>query len=239
MLPLRCAIVDDKPLAIDVIRTYIEQVPFLSLVHATTNPLAALLWVDQQLVDVIFLDIQMPELTGVQFMKIVEARVGIILTTAYANYALEGFEHNALDYLLKPVSFERFYKAALKAKKWREQRPHPAILPVKPAAPGRDYFFVKTDYKIVKISFATMTYAEARQNYTILHTTDGKIMTLQPLKQLAEQLPSNHFVRVHKSYLVNLRKIEAVERNQIHLGEARIPIGETYQSAFLKMLNLP
>lgn len=239
MLPLRCAIVDDKPLAIDVIRTYIEQVPFLTLVHATTNPLAALPWVDQQLVDVIFLDIQMPELTGVQFMKIVEARVGIVLTTAYTDYALEGFEHSALDYLLKPVSFERFYKAALKAKSWLERRQNPAALPVTPAETGRDYIFVKTDYKIVKIAFPTMAYAEAKQNYTVLHTTDGKIMTLQPLKQLAEQLPSNSFVRVHKSYLVNLRKIEAVERNQIYIGEARIPIGETYQSAFLKVLNLP
>lgn len=239
MLPIRCIIVDDKPLAIDIIRTYIERVPFLTLVNATTNPLEALIWVDQQLADLVFLDIQMPELTGVQFMKMTESQVSTILTTAYADYALEGFEHQALDYLLKSIPFERFYKAALKVRDWLEHHNGAISLPVDQGNSGRDYLFVKTDYKMVKVFFSSITHAEARQNYTILYTNDNKIITLQPLKQIEVQLPVNNFIRVHKSYLVNIRKIDEIEKNTITIGKVRIPIGETYQIAFFKIVKYP
>lgn len=239
MLPIRCGIVDDKPLAIDIIRTYMERVPFLTLVYTTTNPLEALGWVNQKLVELVFLDIQMPELTGVQFMKITEARVSIILTTAYPDYALKGFEHSALDYLLKPISFERFYKAASKARDWLAHCPTTLPLPVNPVGSPRDYLFVKVAHKIAKVFFSSIKYAEAMQNYTILHTTDGKVITLQSLKQMEDQLPAGLFIRVHKSYLINISRIDTVERNRIYISDVQIPVGETYQNTFLKVLKLP
>ncbi len=237
--PIRCIIIDDKPLAIEIIRNYIERVSFLSLARTTTNPLEALPWLDQQLADLVFLDIQMPELTGVQFMKIAESKVGIILTTAYAEYALEGFEHQALDYLLKPFSFERFYKSVLKAKEWLLKTQIELVEESNYLNPDRDFLFIRSNNRLVKVFFSDVTHAEAMQNYSILHTIEKKIITLQPLKQIEAQLPQNKFVRVHKSYVVNIRKIDEVVRNIIIIGKTEIPIGETHQNAFFKILKQP
>lgn len=238
MRSIRCGIVDDKPLAIDVIRLYVDKIPFLQVAHTTTNPLDALEWVNAQAVDLLFLDIQMPELTGLQVAMLTESRVRVIFTTAYADYALVGFEHNAIDYLLKPVSFERFYKAALKARVWFD-----GTVAVKPTAipdslePVKSHLFIKVNAKLMKVAFDELLYVQAMENYVVFHTLNGKLMTLQNMKQTEEQLPGNQFVRVHKSFIVNTDKIDSVERNRVFINQTVIPVGDVYRESFLRLLN--
>lgn len=232
--PIRCGIVDDKPLAIDLLRTHAEQIPSLQVAFTTTNPLDVLPQLEATPVDLLFLDIQMPGLTGLQLAKLLGPTTKIIFTTAYADYALDGFEHSAVDYLLKPISFERFYKAVLKA---RELIHRPAPSEVTPAQPMRDFLFVRTEARLVKILFNTLLYVEAMQNYCMMHTTDARVMTLQPIKQLQEQLPTEQFVRVHKSYLVNISQIDSVERSRIFIGKSVIPVGDSYRDTFYQQLR--
>lgn len=234
--PIRCGILDDKPLAIDVIRIHAEKVPFLQVAQTATNPLDALQWVSNRAVDLLFLDIQMPELTGLQLAKLTESRVRVIFTTAYADYALDGFEHSAIDYLLKPVSFERFYKAALKVKELFD-RPAPVKEEITLNEPTKNYLFVKTEAKLVKVAFEELLYIEAMQNYSVLHTSNGKVITLQNMKQMEEQLPAGRFLRVHKSYLINVDKIDTVERSRITIGKVTIPVGDSYRDSFYQRLN--
>lgn len=172
MKPIRCGIVDDKPLAIDIIRLYVEKVPFLQVAHTTTNPLDALEWVNAQTVDLLFLDIQMPELTSLQVAVLTESRVRIIFTTAYADYALVGFEHNAVDYLLKPVSFERFYKAASKARAWFDHvvTAGPTVTPIS-LRPVKLHLYIKVDTKLVKVSMNYYTCRRRKTTSSFTHRT--------------------------------------------------------------------
>lgn len=238
MKPIRCGIVDDKPLAIDIIRLYTEKVPFLQTTHITTNPLDALEWVNKQAVDLLFLDIQMPELTGLQVATLTESRVRVIFTTAYPDYALVGFEHNAIDYLLKPVSFERFYKAALKAKTWFDfaSATGPAVPPAV-SEPAKTHLFIKVDAKLVKVRFDELLYVQAMENYVLFHTLTGKRMTLQNMKQTEEQLSENRFIRIHKSFIVNIDRIDSVERSRVFIAQTVIPVGDVYRESFLRALN--
>jgi len=230
---IRCIVVDDKPLAIDVLKHYIEKVPFLELIYSTTNPLEALSKVAEGEVDLVFLDIQMPELTGLQFMKIVKGKCQVILTTAYTEYALEGFENDAVDYLLKPVSFERFYKAVEKAQLIQKgMSALPKELPNVKQDKNIDHIFVKTEYKLIRIATATILYVEGMQNYVNIYTTTGKITSLQTMKKMEEQLPNPEFVRVHKSFIVAVDKIDNVERNRIAIGDKLIVLGDNYRTAF-------
>lgn len=230
---IRCIVVDDKPLAIDVLKHYIEKVPFLELIYSTTNPLEALSKVAEGEVDLVFLDIQMPELTGLQFMKIVKGKCQVILTTAYTEYALEGFENDAVDYLLKPVSFERFYKAVEKAQLIQKgMSALPKELPNVKQDKNIDHIFVKTEYKLIRIATATILYVEGMQNYVNIYTTAGKITSLQTMKKMEEQLPNPEFVRVHKSFIVAVDKIDNVERNRIAIGDKLIVLGDNYRTAF-------
>lgn len=237
MKHLRCLVIDDKPLAIDVLAAYVEKVSFLELAATTTNPLEGLNIVREQGIDLVFLDIQMPELTGLQFIKIAGRQCKIILTTAYAEYALDGYEHDVVDYLLKPIAFDRFYQAAEKALRMHPQpgSNNTASLP----APGLqpEFLFVKTEHRIQKINMPDILYIEALQNYVSLHTLSGKVMSLQPLKKLEEQLSAAEFARVHKSYIVSLRHISSVERSRIFIGEAIIPVGDSYRESFYKLIN--
>lgn len=233
---IRCAIVDDKPLAIDVLRTHAAKIPFLEISYTTTNPLDALAFIHDETVDLLFLDIQMPELTGLQVATLLGTKPRIIFTTAYTDYALDGFEHGAVDYLLKPISFERFYKAALKASELINLpvAPKPAISPVEPP---KNYLFVKTEAKLVKVAFDDLLYVEAMQNYCVLHMVDKQVITLQLMKQMQEQLPANQFMRVHKSYLINIAKIDSIERSRIFIGKMVIPVGDSYRDSFYLRLN--
>jgi len=235
---IKCIIVDDKPLAIDVLKHHIEKVSFLELTFATTNPLEGLDKIIAGGIDLVFLDIQMPELTGLQFIKIIKGRCLVIFTTAYAEYAVEGFDNNAVDYLLKPISFERFYKAAEKAQflssALKETGNEQTNL-----APQKEitHIFVKTEYKLVRVNIADIVYIEGMQNYVTIYTANEKIITLQTMKKTEEQLPSSQFVRIHKSFIVAINKINSVERNRIHIADQSIALGETYRDTFYDAIN--
>lgn len=234
--PLRCLLVDDKPLALDLLTDYVSQVPFLHLVGALTNPLDALALVDHTAVDLILLDIQMPHLTGLQFLKALNGRLPVILTTAYAEYALDGFEHDVIDYLLKPISFERFYRAVKKAQDRLQA-------PVEQSASARPFLFVKTDHRLQRVDLPALLYIEGLQNYTVLHLATEKIIARQTVSHLAQQLPAEAFIRVHKSFIVALAHISSVERSRISIqraeGEAAvlIPVGDRYRDAFYQRLG--
>lgn len=235
---IRCVVVDDKPLAIDILNDYIGKIPDLTLVFSSTNPLEALDYVMKNEVDLIFLDIQMPQLNGVQFMKIINEKCQIIITTAYAEYALDGFENNAVDYLLKPVSFERFYKAAHKAMRhFNIAEPIKPTVTYEPAKTQNDFIFVKTEYKLVKIYTDEILFVEGMQNYVAIHTQTEKILTLQNLKQTEEQLPKKQFIRIHKSYIIAIKKIISIERSRVYIGDATLPLGDVYKENFYKLIE--
>lgn len=231
---IRCIIVDDKPLAIDLLKDYIAKLSFLDLVLSTVNPLEALDTVMRGEAELVFLDIQMPQLNGIQFMKIAQGKCKVILITAYSKYAVEGFENDAIDYLLKPVSFERFYKAVQKAKLQFEQIHTSAI---EGANSRKDYIFVKTEYKLVKIDTDAILYIEGLQNYVSIYTKSEKIISLQNIKKMEGQLSEKQFIRVHKSYIVAINKIESIERSRLFIGAAIIPLGDSFRDVFFKAIS--
>ncbi|WP_299708891.1 LytTR family DNA-binding domain-containing protein [uncultured Pontibacter sp.] len=244
MKTIRCLVVDDKPLALDILTDYINKIDFLEFVGSTTSALEALKIVEREQIDLLFLDIQMPELTGIQVMKILGDKCRVILTTAYTEYALEGYEHNVVDYLLKPIAFDRFYKAAQKARQQFEathaQVTGPVIPPPEEKPVGkatRDIIFVKTEYKIVKVRLDDILYVEGLQNYVSIYTHSERILSLRNIKKMQEQLPESQFVRVHKSYIVSLDKIDSIERSRIFIGDAVIPVGDTYKENFLTLIE--
>ncbi len=238
---INCIVVDDEPLAIDIINDYINKIPFLRLIKSFQNPIEALTKVQEGGVDLVFLDVQMPELTGIQFLKIANNKCKVILTTAYPQYAVEGYEHNVVDYLLKPVAFDRFYKAAEKVQ-WlmglapqnqqEIQTPAPVAQPI-----ANDFIFVKTEYKIQKIYLNDILFIEGLKDYVSIYTKTERIITLQSMKKIDEGLPDHRFVRVHKSYIVALDKIESIERSRISIADKIIPIGDTHRDYFFKMIE--
>lgn len=233
---IRCLAVDDEAYASDIIAAFITKTPFLELVGTTTNAFEALNMVQNGLVDVVFLDIQMPELTGIQFMKICGDKCKVILTTAYPEYALDGFEFDVVDYLLKPISYERFYKAAQKA----QQIISPAQTEIVSApATTSDYIFIKGDTKnkFIKVNYNEILYIEGLKNYVSVYTANQRIITYQSLRELETQLPQPPFYRVHKSYIISLEKIKMVDGNALYIGDQSIPIGDTYREAFFKIVR--
>jgi DNA-binding LytR/AlgR family response regulator len=233
---LRCLVIDDEPLAIKLLEDHISSVPFLSLVQSYTNPLEALISIKNNPVDLIFLDIQMPQLNGIQFMELLQNRAMVIITSAYQEYAIEGFEHNVVDYLLKPISFERFYRAVEKAHSLKN--PNSAVAKpdeLHPATGG--YIFVKVETKMMRVELDDIYYIEGLKNYVSIYTKTQRIVTLQVMKQLEEVLPPNRFVRVHKSFIVALDKINVIERQELHIKDQIIPIGNTYLEHFNKLLE--
>jgi len=233
---LRCIIIDDEPLAIKLLEEHISVVPFLKLVNTFSNPLEALISLNTEPADLIFLDIQMPQLNGIQFMQLLKNRAKVIIASAYQEYAIEGFEHNVVDYLLKPIAFDRFYRAAEKAYKLENPTATITAQPeIQPATGG--YIFVKVETKMVRVELDDILYIEGLKNYVAIHTKTQRIITLQVMKQLEEGLPLTRFVRVHKSYIVALDKINAIERQEIYIKDRIIPIGNTYAEYFNKILE--
>jgi two-component system LytT family response regulator len=238
---IRCLVVDDEPLALHILEDYISKVPFLELIKATTNPIEALTLVQDGGIDLVFLDVQMPELTGLQFLKISNGKAKVILTTAYPQYALEGYELDVVDYLLKPIAFDRFFKAAQKA----QTIITPAAKPVVKEEPQpaqyddflSDFIFVKTEHKIQKVYLHDIMFIEGLKDYISIFTPDERIITLQNMKKMEDALPEKHFVRVHKSYIVALNKIDSIERSRISIGEKIIPIGDTYRDLFFDKIE--
>ncbi|MEJ5995153.1 LytTR family DNA-binding domain-containing protein [Pedobacter sp. Du54] len=235
---IRCIVVDDKPLAIDVIKHYISKVPSLTLSFSTVNPLEALNKVIQGEVDLVFLDIQMPELSGLQFMKIVKGKCLVVLTTAYAEYALEGYDNDAIDYLLKPVSFERFYKAVEKVQLTLSGLAETNRQSTSAATKEKEvsHIFVKTEHKLVRINVADILYIEGLQNYVMIYTITDKVISLQTMKKTEDQLPADQFIRIHKSFIVAVNKIISIERNRVSIGDKTIAVGEVYREAFYQAI---
>ena len=240
---IRCLIVDDEPLALHVLEDYISKIPFLQLVKATTNPIEALSLVQDKVVDLVFLDVQMPELTGIQFLRIANGKAKVILTTAYSQYALEGYELDVIDYLLKPIAFDRFYKAVQKAQTVLQ----PSAAEQKPAPPEpvqqqkqdflSDFIFVKTEHKIQKVYLNDILFIEGLKDYISIFTPAERIITLQNMKKMEDALPAKFFIRVHKSYIVSINKIDSIERSRRFIGDKVIPVGDTYRDEFFKIVD--
>jgi two-component system LytT family response regulator len=228
---LRCFAIDDEPLALKQICSYIEQTPFLELVSAFKDAVTTLEKINELQPDLLFADINMPVLNGVDLVRSLTHPCMVIFTTAYDQYALEGFQVDAVDYLLKPISYPAFLKAANKALKL-----HQTVHKLTPETlSGNDEgLFVKSDYRVVRIRFNEIKYIEGMREYVSIHLTDGKpVMTLLSMKALEEKLPSGQFMRVHRSYIVNLNKINVIERNRIVFDEGvYVPVSEQYKEAF-------
>ncbi|RFS14680.1 LytTR family DNA-binding domain-containing protein [Emticicia sp. C21] len=247
MEKIRCLAVDDEPLALDILAKYINQLPSLTLVGTCTDALEALSLIQQGKVDLVFVDIQMPSLTGIQFLRVVNGKCRAILTTAYSEYAMEGYELDVIDYLLKPISFERFLKSVQKASSRFQNNPvvnnsvpetsKTIESKTSTAEPQLDFIFVKTEYKIIKLSLSSILYIEGLKDYVSIYTNEERILTLQTMKKTEELLPSNRFVRVHKSYIVSLEKINSIERQRIFISRATIPIGESYYKDFIRLIG--
>ncbi|MDO7852812.1 LytR/AlgR family response regulator transcription factor [Hymenobacter convexus] len=244
---IRCLAVDDEAPALLILADYIGQLPFLELVGTTTNPIEALTLVQQGQVDLVFLDIQMPKLTGLQFLKLAGNKCKVILTTAYPEYALEGYENDVVDYLLKPISFERFFKAAQKAlallpgpPPMQAVAPVPAGAPVSVAAPpAAGHMFVKGESKnkFLRVNYADILYIEGLSNYVSIHLPAQRVVTYQTLKELAETLPQPPFLRVHKSFIVSLDKIRMVDGNTIYIQDKEVPVSDTYREQLYKLIR--
>ena len=233
---LSCLIIDDEPLAIKLLSNYVNKTDGLELVKTFSNPIEGLQFLGEEPVDLVFLDIQMPELTGIQFMKIMNNKTNFILTTAYNQYALEGYEFDVIDYLLKPISIDRFIIAVNKAKE-RILSKETISVPLAAVESKADYIFVKTEYKVKKIDLSDILYFEGMGDYINIQTLSGKILTLENIKSFTERLPKNKFIRIHKSYIISLEKIDFIERNRVVINEKYIPIGNTYQEKFWKKVN--
>ncbi len=297
MRNITCIVVDDEPLAARLMESYVRKTPFLSLEGTFSGGAAAFAFLQEHAIDLLFCDIQMPGLNGMELSRMLPERTRIIFTTAFSNYALEGFKVRALDYLLKPISYADFLSSAMKAKEYFEmaERAAQAIVPadiiisaaapasnLSPAVPANSApaadasnpllsqpscissdpapaqaqagsspvpsgggnlrsIFVKTEYRLQQIELDKITYIEGLKDYVKIHLNDGTqpVLSLMRLKNLEERLPSDRFIRVHKSYIVQLSQIEAIERSHILIGPDRIPIGDSYQSTLFSTLSIP
>ncbi len=222
---INCIIVEDAPLAVQKLEDFISRIPLLNLLKSLDNGLDAILFMQSHPVHLVFLDIQMERFNGLQFLESLQNRPKIIIVSAYSQYAINGFEHNVSDYLLKPYSFERFLKAIDK------------IQSELSIVHAKTYMFVKTEYRMERINFQDILYIEGMGAYLRIITRQSKIMTLQSFAQIEQLLPANNFLRVHKSYLVALDKISSIERNVIVIDSERIPIGKSYMENFYQCIS--
>jgi two-component system LytT family response regulator len=238
-MELRCIAIDDEPLALEIITAYIEKVPFLKLLNTFDNALDSIDFIKKNKVDLMFLDIEMESLSGIQLIHALKNRPEVIFTTAYDSYAVEGFELDAADYLLKPISFERFIKSVDKVynKLISPKSKSDGQVQSLRISPSGNFIFVKTENRLQKVAFKEILYIEGQGDYLKIVTTQARIMTLQNFKKFEDTLPPENFIRVHKSYLVALNKIESITRNRIKIGNALIPVSDSYKSAFYEAIN--
>ena len=241
MNKINCLIVDDEELARKLVENYIGRLPHLHIVGKCANPLEAMQVLQNEQVDIMFLDIQMPELTGVEFLKTMPYKPLVIFTTAYKEYALQSYELDAVDYLLKPFRFERFLQAINKASKPLKaaQEPTPTQLSTtttEDSEKPKDYILVKSDFKVFRLFHKDILYIESMKEYVAFHTEKGRTLSLLSLKKLQEELPPDKFMRIHKSYIANTDLISALEGSMVHLGEKRLPIGSSYKEEVLKRI---
>ncbi|MCI4671666.1 MAG: LytTR family DNA-binding domain-containing protein [Bacteroidia bacterium] len=235
-----CLIVDDERPALKLLTAYISKLPHLKLVASCENALEATAALGKEQVDLLFLDIQMPELTGLEMLKLLRIKPKVILTTAYREFAVEGFSLDATDYLVKPFSFERFLQAVNKATNQIQLEKTKAAPPQSDSKEEvtQDHFFVRSNHKMEKVDFAEIRYLESMREYVAIYTTKRKFVVHQTMNQMEKELPSTNFMRVHRSFMINLDKIESVMGNMILIGDQKIGIGASYKKRFFDQLRL-
>ena len=227
---IRCIVADDEPLAVQLLADYIEKTHGCELIFQSTHILQVAEFLKEHHCDLIFLDIQMPELTGIQFLKQINANCKVVFTTAYSEYALESYQFDVIDYILKPITYERFLASIDKFKRL--------------VSAGEDFdnepesIFIKTEYRIQQVNLSTVLFIEAKRDYLAFHTTEGKIMTLDSLRNMEQLLPSKKFIRIHKSYIINIGKIEFIERGKIVINQTYLPVGDYYKEHLSKIIRL-
>ena len=232
-MQLNCIIIDDEPLARKGLKEYIADVDFLHMVGEFENPLKATQILSSGNVQLVFLDIQMPKISGLEFLKSLQQAPPVIFTTAFPQYALDGFDLNALDYLVKPISFDRFVKAAMRAKEYYEVRKKNTTDETNQPA---EYFFIKADNKLVKIEYDEILFVEALQNYVTIQTVDKKYITYLTFKSVEEYLPAEKFIKTHKSYIVSASKVDTIEGNEIRIGNHHLPISRNLKDEVMEKL---
>ena len=231
-MKLNCLIIDDEPLARKGLREYVQEIDFLHCVASCENALKAASFLNQEKIDLIYLDIHMPKLSGIEFLKTLKNPPLTIITTAYSDYALEGYSLDVIDYLVKPINFDRFLKASQKALEFFELKAraeHNAASPV-------DYFFVRCDRKFEKVFFRDLSYIEGLQNYAVIHVGDKKLITYITLTSLENQLPKDRFLKVHKSFIISVPHVKAIEKDEIIMDNARIPISRSLHDQVVKQI---
>jgi len=234
---MRCLIIDDEPLAIELLEDFVSKTPFLELISSCSNAIEATSILKKSKIDLIFTDIEMPDFSGIEFVKSLDIKPLFIFTTAYSHYAVEGFNLNAVDYLVKPIPFHRFLTAVNRAHelyllKNEDSKKYPVQIE------STNFVFVKSEYDNIKINFDDIKYIEGLKDYIKIFSTSHKpILTLSSFKKIEEKLPSNLFIRVHRSYIVSLKYIHSVQRNRILIDQVRIPIGQNYKDEFIKKIG--
>ena len=227
---ITCIAVDDEPLALEILKKYIAKIYFLDLKGTFTDPFEAQKLLEEHPVDILFLDIQMPDINGIEFSKIVNKKnTAVIFTTAFSEYAVEGFNVDAIDYLLKPIEYDRFLKAVYKAKEYSD------YLASQELQDG--YIFVKSDYQMVKINLKDILYIEGLDDYIKIYLPQKSILTLMTLKTIALKLPAKEFLRVHRSYIVPVTRIDHISKSKIKVGDKEIPIGVSYSESFFAAMD--
>jgi len=231
---MNCIVVDDEPFALDLIKSYVEKTPFLKLASSFTNPFKALSHLRENKTDLVFLDINMPELSGIQLIQSLNTPPKVIFTTAYPEFGAESYEYNAIDYLLKPVKYERFLKAANKAVELSSDNNSLKEKIIKDVSINKsnDFVYLKSGTQVHKIKIDSIMYIEAAGNYLTFYTSKKKLMTLLSMKEVLELLPSNAFIRVHKSYIISMVYIDIIETHRVIINSKAIPIGVTYRQKF-------
>jgi two-component system, LytTR family, response regulator LytT len=234
-MPIKCLAIDDEPLALKQIGNYIKKTPFLELVHLLNSSLDALEYISTNQIDLLFVDINMPDLNGMDFVKSLKDKPYTIFTTAYSDYAIEGYKVDAIDYLLKPIGYNDFLRAVNKVKALVDSKTHQSIH-IKTTA---DHLFVKSEYKLIRIELSEIKYIESMHEYIRIYLVNDKpVMTLVSMKSIEQQLPSDKFMRVHRSFIVNLSRIKVIERNRIVFDNSiYIPVGDQYKDAFQRFIE--
>jgi DNA-binding LytR/AlgR family response regulator len=238
---MKCVIIDDEPLAVELLEDFVRKVESLELVSTFNNAIDAVSFINQNNVDLIFLDIQMPHFSGIDFLNTIEKKPLVIFTTAYSDYAVEGFNLGAVDYLVKPIPFHRFLKSVVRAQ--QVLNPAAAIQAISDNTTvpeiEQDFMFVRAEYENVKMNFADILFIEGLKDYVKIYTTDNKFtLTLISLIKLENLLSSKGFSRIHRSYIINIKHVKSIQKNKVLISDKRIPISESYKNAFFERINL-
>ncbi|WP_294960171.1 LytTR family DNA-binding domain-containing protein [uncultured Flavobacterium sp.] len=237
---MKCVIIDDEPLAVELLQDFVKKVDTLELISTFNNAIDAVSFINQNNVDLIFLDIQMPHFSGIDFLNTIEKKPLVIFTTAYSDYAVEGFNLGAVDYLVKPIPFHRFLKAVVRAQQVLQPATAPTLTENNNAPEiEQDFMFVRAEYENVKLNFADILFIEGLKDYVKIYTTDNKFtLTLISLIKLENLLSSKGFARIHRSYIINIKHVKSIQKNKVLISDKRIPISESYKNIFFEKINL-